>query len=55
MTEKARRGTRVVLVKMALVEEEYNERGEVKAFSVLKASLVLHRQGMPLAFVEMRC
>ena len=54
MAEKARRGTTRVWVKMELVKEEYNERGEVKAFSELKASLVLPRQGMP-TFVEVRC
>jgi hypothetical protein len=47
MMEKARRGTKRV------VKEEYNERNETGAFSELKTSFVLPRQGMPM-YVEVR-
>jgi len=40
MMEKTRRGTKRV------VEEEYDERGEARAFSELKTSLAFPRQGM---------
>ena len=52
--EKARRGTKRVVVEMELVKEEteeYNERSETGAFSELKTSLALPRQGMPM-YVE---
>jgi hypothetical protein len=42
MMEEARRGTKRVV----LVKEEYNERSETGAFSELKTSLALPRQGM---------
>jgi hypothetical protein len=50
MMEKARRGTKRV-VEMELVKEEYNERSQTGAFSELKTSLALPRQGMPM-YVE---
>jgi|SRR6266850_8247594 len=53
MMEKARRGTKRVVVEMELVKEEYNERNETGAFSELKTSLALPRQGMPM-YVEVR-
>jgi hypothetical protein len=46
MMEKARRGTKRVVVEIELVKEEYNERSETGAFSELKTSLALPRQGM---------
>ena len=46
MVEKARRTKRVV-VEMGLVKGGYNERSETGAFSELKTSLALPRQGMP--------
>ena len=49
---KARRTKRVV-VEMELVKGGYNERSETGAFSELKTSLALPRQGMPM-YVEVR-
>ena len=46
MMEKARRGTKRVVVENELLEEEYNERSETAAFSELKTSLVLPKQGI---------
>ncbi len=45
--EKARRGTKRVVVETELVKEEYNERTVTGAFSELKTSLALPRQGIP--------
>ena len=53
MMEKARRGTKRVVVEMELVKKEYNERGGAGAFSELKASLALLRQDI-LMYVEAR-
>jgi len=53
MMEKARRGTKCVVVETELVKEEYNERNETGAFSELKMSLALPRQDMPM-YVEVR-
>jgi hypothetical protein len=53
MMEKARRGTKCVVVEMELVKEEYNERNETGAFSELEMSLALPRQDMPM-YVEVR-
>ena len=53
MTEKARRGTKRVVVEMELVKEEYNERDETGAFSELRTCRALPRQGMPM-YVEVR-
>ena len=46
MMEKARCGTKRVVAEMELVKEEHNERSETGAFSELKTSLALPRQGM---------
>jgi hypothetical protein len=54
MMEKARRGTKRVVVEMELVKEEYNERSETGAFSELKTSLALPRQGIIPMYVEVR-
>ncbi len=51
MMEKARHGTKRVMVEMELMEKEYNEHSETGAFSELKTSLALPRQGMPM-YVE---
>lgn len=48
MAENARRGTKRVVVEMELVKEECNEGSETGAFSELKTSLALARQGMPM-------
>lgn len=50
--EKARRGTKLVVVEMELVrvKEEYNERSETGVFNELelKTSFALSRQCMPM-------
>ena len=53
MMEKARRGTKRVVVEIELVKEEYNERSNAGAFSELKTSPALPRHGM-LMYVEAR-
>ncbi len=53
MMEKARHGTKHVMVEMELMEKEYNKCSETGAFSELKMSLALPRQGMPM-YVEVR-
>ena len=53
--EKARRGTKRVVVEMELGKEEYNERSKTGAISKLKTCLALPRQGMPnVRYVEPR-
>jgi hypothetical protein len=52
--EKARCGTKRVVVEMEYGKEELNERSETGAFSKLKTSLALPRQGMPI-YVEVGC
>lgn len=50
--EKARRGTKCVMVEMEVVKGEDNERSEIPAF--MKTSLALpRRQSMPM-YVEVR-
>jgi hypothetical protein len=51
MIERARRGTKPVVVEMEL--EKYNGHGETGVFSTLKTSLALPRQSMPM-YVEVR-
>ena len=51
MTEKARCGTKRVVVEMELVKEEYIERCENEVFSELKTRLAPPRQGMSM-YVE---
>jgi hypothetical protein len=53
MMEKARRGTKRVVVEMGFVNEVYNERSKAGAFNELKTSLALPRQGIPM-YVEVR-
>lgn len=53
MMEKARHGTKRIVVEMGLVKEEYNERNETGAFSKWKTSLAPPRQGMSM-YVEVR-
>ena len=54
MKEKARRGTKRVVVEMELEKEEYtNGRSETGAFRTLKTSLALPRQSM-LMYVKVR-
>jgi len=43
MIERARRGTKRVVVEMELEKEEYNGHSETGAFSTLKTSLALPR------------
>jgi hypothetical protein len=45
MMEKARCGTKRVVVEMELAKEKYNKRGETGAFSELKTSLALPKAG----------
>ena len=53
MMAKVQCGTKCVMVEMELMKEEYNEHNETGAFSELKMSLVLPRQGMPM-YVKVR-
>ena len=54
MKEKARRGTKRVVVEMELEKEEYtNGRSETGALSTLKTGLALPRQSMSM-YVKVR-
>ena len=53
MIERARRGTKRIVVEMELKKEEYNGYSETGAFSTLKMTLALPRLSM-LMYVEMR-
>ena len=54
MKEKARRGTKCVVVEMELKKAEYtNGRSKTGALSTLKTGLTLPRQSMPM-YVKVR-
>lgn len=53
MMEKARHGTKRIVVEMEFVKEEYNEHSETGAFSELRMILALPRQGKPI-YAEVR-